>query len=117
MPTARSPVPANSSTLRIEKSPYAQTYTRRVAQLAFPNRQRLPPLARKLPFISFVPSLVSFELWLPKIQTGFRHPGKSPATVPFPERAITQNNLPRRSKTGLGPPRQIFLVKRHALAH
>src|SRR5216684_2697507 len=116
MPIARPPAPANSSTLRIEKSPYSQTYTRRFTQLAFPNRQRLPPLARKLPFISFVPSLVSFELWLPKIQTGFRHPGESAASVTVPEAAMHENNLAPRSENEVGAARQILLVKPVAIA-
>src|SRR5665213_570943 len=93
MPMAMPPAPANSSTLRIEKSPDDLFEAVGVIQLAFPDGQHLPALPRKRPFVSIVPFAVSFQLWSPEFEAGLGHARQGAACVPVPETTMDEDNL------------------------
>jgi hypothetical protein len=117
IPIARPPAPANSSTLRIQKSSDSLCHSRGLGEFAFPNGENAPTHSAQRSPIPCISRSIALQLRLPKVNPRLGHPSQRTARVSVPETAVYENDLGFRAEHHVRSPRQPCDVKAVAITH
>jgi hypothetical protein len=107
MPIAKPPAPANSSTLRIKKSPNFRRQSARIARLTLPHSHDFPTEGAQLARLARIARSIGIELWQPKRQARFWQSRKLAVSMAMKKTAMAKYDFHSAGKYEIGSAGQI----------